>query len=378
MKDIRVLLVGIGGYAAGYVHEMVERGISGGLKLAGIVDPYAEKSIHYEKAKSITSVFCNSLEEFYADHTADLAVISTPIPLHAPQAVCCMEHGSHVLLEKPIAGTLEDAQRIADAQCRTGKLLAVGFQWCNDPAMYAFRQDVRSGLFGEILSMRTLVLWPRDTAYYQRGSGWAGKKYDKNGYPIFDSVASNATAHYLFNALWIAGSAPTEVEAFTARANPIETYDTIVLKGKLRGADLTFAATHAGGRGIVQNPMFEYVFEKGSICYGGYGKTGGELIFRFNDGTEKHYGISRTDTGTDRMHKLWDIAGLIAGDGGKIACTAQEAMLHTRAMESVRSVCPEAYVFPNEQVCLTNGTYWVPGLCEKLIDCYENRRLPVF
>lgn len=378
MKEIRVLLVGIGGYAAGYVREMAERGIQGGLKLAGVVDPYAEKSARYDEARSMTSVFCNSVEEFYAEHEADLAVICTPIPLHAPQAICCMEHGSHVLLEKPIAGTPEDAQRIIEARNRTGKMLAIGFQWCSDPAMHAFRQDVQAGLFGDILSMRALVIWPRDIAYYNRGSGWAGKKYDKDGHPIFDSVASNATAHYLFNMLWVSSKELTDVQAVTARANPIETYDTILLKGKLGNADLTYVATHAGGKDVIQNPMFEYVFEKGSISFGGYGKSGGELTFRFSDGAVKQYGESRTDTGANRMHKLWDFAEAAAGEGGKIACTAEEALLHTNAMAAIRAVCPEAYVFPAEQIRLDDGMYWVPGLTDILINCYETRTLPDF
>lgn len=378
MKEISVLLVGIGGYAVNYVNEMKERGIGNGLRLAGVVDPYAEKSVRYEDAKSMTDVFCDTVEEFYQDHTADLAVVATPIPLHAPQAVYCMEHGSNVLLEKPIAGTIGDAQRIVEARDRTGRQLAVGFQWCGDPAMHAFRRDVRAGLFGELISMRALVLWPRDIAYYNRGSGWAGKKYDKDGHPIFDSVASNATAHYLFNMLWVSGRELTDVQAVTARANPIETYDTIVLKGKLGSADLTYAATHAGGRDVIQNPMFEYVFEKGVVTFGGYGKTGGELTFKFSDGTEKQYSVSRTDTGERRMHKLWDIAELTAGGGGQITCTPEEAMRHTRVMEAVRAVCPEAFVFSEDKIRLDDGMYWVPGLVETLIHCYETRTLPVF
>ena len=241
--------------------------------------------------------------------------------------------------------------------------------------MLAFRSDVQTGLFGAVVSMRALVLWPRDIAYYNRGSGWAGKKFDKDGHPIFDSVASNATAHYLFNMLWVSGKELTDVQAVTARANPIETYDTIVLKGKLGNADLTYAATHAGGREHVQNPMFEYVFEKGVITFGGYGKTGGELTFRFNDGTEKQYGVSLTSGGR-RMHKLWDLVELITVTGSKIACTAEEALLHTNVMAAVRAVCPESIRFPEEKIRLDDGMYWVPGLTDLLIDCYENRRLP--
>ena len=78
------------------------------------------------------------------------------------------------------------------------------------------------------------------------------------------------------------------------------------------------------------------------------------------------------------MHKLWDIAELTATGNGRITCTAEEAALHTRVMEAVRAVCPEAYVFPEEQIRLDDGMYWVPGLTDILIDCYERRTLPTF
>ena len=158
MKELKLLLVGVGGYAASYINELKLRGAAGGLKIEGAVDPYAEKANEYQTLCDMGVSFYNTLDEFYAEHTADLAIISTPIPLHAPQAIYCMEHGSNVLCEKPIAGAIADAQRMMEARDRTGKILAIGFQWCYDPAMLAFKKDVQAGLFGELLSMRAIVL----------------------------------------------------------------------------------------------------------------------------------------------------------------------------------------------------------------------------
>ncbi len=376
MDTIRILLVGIGGYGAGYVSDLAVHAAEHNAKVVGIVDPYAEKSPQYETARTLTDAFYDSLEAFYQDNQADLAIICTPIPLHAPQAVYCMEHGSHVLTEKPIAGTVEDAQRMADARDRTGRMLAVGFQWCYDPAMLAFRRDVQAGVFGKLLSMKALVLWPRDIAYYTRTSGWAGKKYDKNGSPIFDSVASNATAHYLENMLWVSGRELTDLEAVTARANPIETFDTVVLRGKSGGAELFYAASHAAGRDNIVNPTFEYVFEKGTARYMGLGEAGCELTVRLNDGTEKSYGVTRSDPGRLGKQHIWILADAIR-HGGEIACTAEQAMLHTRVIAGVHKLIEEAYVFPEEQVRLDEGMYWVPGLAETLKNCWEQRTLPV-
>lgn len=370
MENLNVVLVGSGGYAVSYVHELAARGAQGGLTLAGVVDPYAEKGAGYETLKQMNATFYDSVEQFYAERTADLAIISTPIPLHAQQAIYCMERGSHILIEKPIAATLEDAQRMLRAQRATGRKLAVGFQWCYDPIMRAFQRDARAGLFGKPVSMRALVLWPRDMAYYRRGTGWAGKKYDKNGAPIFDCVASNATAHYLENMLWVAGQELTDVQVQTFRANPIETFDTIVLRGRVGTGRLTFVASHAIGRTEAQDPMFEYVFEKGSISFGGLGQNGAALTFRFHDGSERAYGDTSLGTGVNRMHKLWDVVEEIRGEGNGIACTGEEALLHTRAMAQVFALCPEAYAFPVDEVYDDNGQNWVPGLRERLIREY--------
>ena len=201
MDRTDILLVGVGGYATYYVRELSARGAENGARVVGIVDPYASKSSEYAAIQAMQAPIYDTLDEFYAEHTADLAIIGTPIPLHAAQAIYCMEHGSSVLMEKPITTVVDQAEAIIEARNRTGMKLAVGFQWCYDPAMFAFHKDIRAGVYGKMLAAKAIVLWPRDTAYYHRTTGWAGKKYDRSGNPIFDCVASNATAHYLENIL---------------------------------------------------------------------------------------------------------------------------------------------------------------------------------
>jgi len=390
MKELSVLLVGVGGYGVTYVQELAAHAREYNVKVVGAVDPFAEKSAAYALLQSLTNRIYPSLEAFFSENRADIAVISTPLPYHHDQAVFCMEHGAHVLVEKPVACTMSDAEDMVRVRDRTGRILAVGFQWCYDRAMLALRRDVRTGLFGQPISMRALVLWPRDSAYYSRS--WSGKKYDAQGRPIFDSVAGNGTAHYLQNMLWLAGEPLSGIEAFTARANPIETYDTIVLKGKLGTADMTYVASHCAGRAHLQDPMFEYVFEKGTVCFGGfsvagqfdpiYGKTTGHttansaeglpLTVRMNDGTINEYGP--TYTGGQGNSKLLSVIQAARGMSAEL-CSAEDAMLLTRALEPADR--QESYVFPEGSILNDNGTLWVPGLAETLISCYAQRSLPV-
>ena len=372
MDRTDILLVGVGGYATCYVHELALRGAQNNAHVVGIVDPYAKNSSEYQTVLDMHAPIYDTLDEFYAEHKADLAIIATPIPMHAAQSIYCMEHGSNVLMEKPITTVIDHAERIIEARNRTGMKLAIGFQWCYDPVMYAFHKDVRAGVFGNVLSAKALILWPRDTAYYHRTTGWAGKKYDKNGNPIFDCVASNATAHYLENILWNIGCDIEDMQVETARANDIEMYDTIAMQGRAGTAKVTYVASHAAGRDNTIEPTMSYVFEKGSTSFMGL-SSGSELTVNMNDGTVKHYGRTRNDNG-EPMHKLWDTIAAIHGKG-EIACTAEEAMLHTRAITKVLELKPDAMVFPPERVENDNGMLWVPGLSDTLKRCYETETI---
>ena len=376
MKDIRVLLVGVGGYGAGYVREMLEHGAEKHALIAGVVDPYAASSPVYQALKDANMCFYDTVQDFYAEKSADLAVISTPIQFHAQQSIYCMEHGSHVLCEKPAAATVELVNEMIAARDKTGKTLAIGFQWCYDPAMLRLKADVDAGVLGRPVKLKGIVLWPRDIAYYKRGLGWAGKRYAQDGSPIFDSVASNATAHYLENMLWLTGkgftgASITDMDVRTARANDIEMFDTIVMNAALdNGAKLFYVASHATGRDCVQDPLFIYEFEKATVTFGSLGESGDALKAVFKDGTVKDYGASAPN-GCDKK-----LAALIAAARGEktiLPCPAEAAMRHTTAMAMIRAKNPEAEVFSDARV--DEGMVWVPGLGERLMSCFEKETL---
>ena len=338
-----------------------------------MVDPYAAASPEYARLAG-TPIF-QSVEEFYADHTADLAVVSTPIQFHARQTVYCLEHGSHVLCEKPAAATTALVDEMIAARDRAKKQLAIGFQWCYDPVMLRLKADVDAGVLGKPVSMKGIVLWPRDRAYYRRGLGWAGKKYGKGGEPIFDSVASNATAHYIENMLWLTGpgflgAEIADMTVRTLRANDIEMFDTIVMDARLdNGAKMFYVASHATGSDGVQNPAFVYEFEKATVRFGDLGEDGGSLKAVFRDGTVKDYGVSSPHGWSTKLAAMVSAA---RGDEVVLPCPAEAARRHTSAMEMIRAKNPDSEVFPAGSVRVDGDLVWVPGLKDRLVACYEN------
>lgn len=362
MEEIKVALFGVGGFAANYPYTIAHHP-DAGVKLVAAVDPF-------NKDCDMCSVY-DTAEEMYAHHQPDLVVVGTPIHFHAEQTVDAMYRGYPVAMEKPLAADVESARRILDAQKQTGQRLSVGFNLCADPVIRAVKRDVKAGLYGKALRMRVLVLWPRGHAYYHRG--WAGKKYAPNGAPIFDSVLSNATAHYLMNMLYMLEEPIDTVDCRTYRANPIETYDTAILKGHTAtGTEVFMAVSHAGDPDILQEPMFVYEFEKATLTFGGLGEKGTVFTATYRDGTVKTYdGI----VGKGHMEPFWNMIDVLRGRD-EIACTGEMAMLHVDAVEKLRRLQPEATPFPAAWLREKDDHTYVPGLAEKMVDCFHRVELP--
>ncbi len=377
MERTKVLLVGVGGFGAGYVRELLEGAAGQRAQVVGVVDPYAKQSPAYPLLERAGTPIHETVEAFYAQGEAELAVIATPIQFHEHQACFCLRAGSHVLLEKPMAATVEQAKAILAARDASGRKLAVGFQWCYDRTMLRLKADVAAGLYGAPLDLKAMALWPRDRAYYRRGLGWAGKRLDASGAPIYDNVVSNATAHYLFNMLWLPGAdfrgqGLESLRALCYRANEIETFDTVVMEGRNEaGARLWYAASHAAGRDYNQNPVFEYRFEEACLRFGALGETGERLTAWKGDRLVKDYGPSSLND----LTKLGVVLDHVAGRG-PLPCPGEAALKHVEAMEALRLACPEAPFFPPERVEEADGFKRVEGLGAKLVELYRQEAFP--
>ncbi len=268
---MKLLLVGCGGYAAMYVKELLSPLNTEGHEIEGIVDPYADKSAVIGLIREKGIPVYDTLEQFYEKHSAPLAVIITPIGLHLHDALVCFQNGSHVLMEKPLAATSELCWEIINAAKAYGKKLGVGYQLCYDPIMLDLKRRIEKGDFGKPLRMKALVLWQRNFAYYARSGGWAGHLRLMDGTPVYDSILTNATSHYLMNMLWLTSPGfdtqpALSVEAQLGRVYPIETFDTAAARFHLPcGCEGMMFVSHVAGDQQEQNPMMDYEFEKASI-----------------------------------------------------------------------------------------------------------------
>ncbi|KPL07499.1 hypothetical protein AMJ86_04380, partial [bacterium SM23_57] len=304
-RPVSILMVGIGGYGELYLKTLWEDVASESYDLCGIVDPIADRSAHFTQVQECTIPVFSKIKDFYGTgSSADLAVIASPIHCHVPQAYTALKHGSNVLCEKPIAGTIQDVETLINARDASGKGVMIGYQWSYSQAIQALKMDIMSGLFGKPIRLRTLCFWPRDDIYYSRND-WAGRIKSDDGVWILDSPVNNAMAHFLHNLFYILGpethlsAIPQEVTAELYRAVPIENYDTAACRIVTSdGTELLFYGSHVTA--INKDPMFRFEFEDAVITFD---ETSGEIIAADNKGNQKHYGSPDDD---HQFRKLFD------------------------------------------------------------------------
>jgi predicted dehydrogenase len=153
-RALSVAVIGAGmagrSHAAGY--RQVNTVFGAGLppvRLAAIADANtalaedAARRYGYEKA-------VHSWEEVAEDPTIDAVSIVVGNDLHRPIAEGLIAAGKHVLCEKPLAGSLEDARAMAAAEQASDVVTAVGYTFRRSPAIAAIRAHVEDGALGEL------------------------------------------------------------------------------------------------------------------------------------------------------------------------------------------------------------------------------------
>jgi predicted dehydrogenase len=106
------------------------------------------------------------------DERIEAVAVVTPNHMHAPPAIAAMEAGFDVIVDKPLADTLADAQAIADAAARTGRRIAVTHTYTGYPLVKLARRMVAGGEFGAV--RRVMVKYTQD--WLSRASDLEGNK----------------------------------------------------------------------------------------------------------------------------------------------------------------------------------------------------------
>jgi len=138
---MRILLVGEGAFAK--KHAAGLRNIAG-VEIAAIVGGVADATEAFAREHNIP-IWTLDLDEGLALPGIDAAILATPTPLHAMQAIQVLEAGKHVEVEIPMADNLEDSRRIVEAQRKSGLIAMVGHTRRYNPSHQWIHKKINAG-----------------------------------------------------------------------------------------------------------------------------------------------------------------------------------------------------------------------------------------
>ena len=134
-----------------------------GCTLAGICDVEPARQ---PVAEACRTHFYSRIERLLEDQKPEGAIIATPNATHAELAERCAERCVHVLIEKPIAESLAQAQRIIEAATGSGIRVLVGHHRRHNPLIREARRIVQSGQLGRLIGVNILWALTKPTDYF--------------------------------------------------------------------------------------------------------------------------------------------------------------------------------------------------------------------
>ena len=162
----------------------------------------------------------------------DVVHITTPHHEHAAIAIECLRRGVHVVLEKPLAHTLAEGERLLAAAADSSAKIALCFQNRYNAPVQEMRRLLDSGELGQVLGTSATVMWHRDADYYL-SRPWRGSWAEGGG-----GLMMNQAIHTVDLLQWLVG----DVVALAGSASTHALAETIEVEDTAE-----FAALHSSG-----------------------------------------------------------------------------------------------------------------------------------
>ncbi len=215
-STIRFGLIGCGRVAPRHIQSLWELDGAQLVAVADIVETRALRAAKESGAEPYTD-YRRLLER----RDLDVVTICTPSGMHAQMAIDALCAGKHVIVEKPMALNLQDADRMIATAQATGRRLCVVLQNRYNPPMQDLRRVVDEGRLGRLLLGNATVRWYRPQEYYD--DGWHGT------FGMDGGALMNQSIHHIDALQWLMGDVES-VFAYTATlAHKMEAEDVGVV-----------------------------------------------------------------------------------------------------------------------------------------------------
>ncbi len=205
---LSAIIIGAGAIAD--IHAKAYLSLRERVRIVAVAEPDAEraKALAERRSLSASTRLYADFAQALAAEKPDIASVCTPPSTHADIACACLDAGVNVLLEKPMASSLEECDRILAAADRGGALLSVVAQSRFITPTYNLKRLLDDGICGRRLFTEAFSLWWRDARYHDLD--YRGRWSTEGG-----GCTLGHAVHHVDLLLWLAGM-PAEVTAVIA------------------------------------------------------------------------------------------------------------------------------------------------------------------
>jgi predicted dehydrogenase len=230
------------GVVADYHHQAIQANADLGARLVAVGHYRPDR---FEEIRANFGVPCVNEAELLAHPEIDVVCLATPSGQHATQAVAAAQAGKHVLVEKPMALTLADADGMIEACQQAGVKLGVVFQRRYEPHFKQIHQAIQAGNLGQLTLGVITIPYYRPQSYYNSAE-WRGTWALDGG-----GVLMNQGIHLVDLLVWYMGD-PIEVQAYAdTLSRGIEVEDTLAATLRFaNGSQATITATTTAAPGF--------------------------------------------------------------------------------------------------------------------------------
>ena len=180
-RTVKVGIIGCGGIANGK-HMPALKAVPG-VEMVAFCDLIIERAEEAAAKYGVPGAkVYTDYKELIADPEIEVVHVLTPNRSHADLSIDAMKAGKHVMCEKPMAKTAEDAKRMLDCARETGKKLTIGYQSRQRTDSMYMKKEAEDGTFGEIYYAKATALRRRAVPTW----GVFLNEYEQGGGPLID------------------------------------------------------------------------------------------------------------------------------------------------------------------------------------------------
>ncbi len=220
-----------------------------------------------EKAKKIGEQFdvpyYTDMDEMMLKEDIDVVSVLTESGYHAKNVINLAKYGKHIVVEKPMALTIDDADAMIKACDENNARLFVVKQNRFNVPVVKLREALEAGRFGKLVLGTVRVRWSRNQAYYDQAD-WRGK------WAMDGGVLTNQASHHVDLLEWMMGDVESVFAKSTTALVNIEAEDTAVVTLKFKNGALGIIEATTAVRPKDLEGSISVLGEKGTVEIGGF------------------------------------------------------------------------------------------------------------